>query len=134
MAFTRFSDLPPELQVIVWKFALLAESQDRVVLLHRTNYIIPQRHLISPFLRTCSISRDEALRFYTVALEVKEFPLLPQPIPLDNAERKVQYGLTRMHMLPRRGNIYLNPNHDTFITGLSFTMHFVDTSGVETRE
>ncbi|KAK8112539.1 hypothetical protein PG984_013065 [Apiospora sp. TS-2023a] len=49
MYFPYFSKLPPELQIEVWRYALLAESQDRVVLLHDT-HVIPRPSLISPFL------------------------------------------------------------------------------------
>ncbi|KAK8062389.1 hypothetical protein PG997_014486 [Apiospora hydei] len=137
MTFAKFPELPTELQLYVWQCALLAESQDRLVLVHRTNHIIPQSHLCSPYLSTSRLSRIEALRFYTVPLKVGVLPLVPPMV----RERVRQYSVSQdvlghrprgsgrhyLHSLcraQRRGTVYLNPTHDTFIIGLCFIMHF----------
>ncbi|KAK7959554.1 uncharacterized protein PG986_004408 [Apiospora aurea] len=138
MAFAKFPELPTELQLYVWQCALLAESQDRLVLVHRTNHIIPQSHLCSPYLSTSRLSRIEALRFYRVPLKVGVLPLVPPMV----RERVREYSVSQdvlgrrpsgsgrnfLHTLSRakhRGTVYLNPTHDTFIIGLCFIMHFM---------
>ncbi|KAK8029957.1 hypothetical protein PG993_011248 [Apiospora rasikravindrae] len=137
MSFVKFSQFPAELQVEVWQYALLAESQDRLVLLHRTYHVIPQKHLSSPYLSTSRLSRSEALRFYTVALSVGEIPLVPPML----RERVREYSMSQdalgnrpfssgrnfLHSrtrAKRRGTVYLNPTHDTFVIGLCFSMHY----------
>ncbi|KAK8079069.1 hypothetical protein PG994_002876 [Apiospora phragmitis] len=124
--------MPTELQIEVWQYALLAESQDRVVLLHSDDHVIPLRHLNSPFLSTTALSRTQARRFYTVALQVRDVPLVPMTkhyINLNTINQEVQWQpeyncFIQIHSYRRRGTVYLNPTYDTFITGLDFTMHY----------
>lgn len=137
MAFSCFARLPIELQAEVWHHALLAESQDRVVLLNVSNHAIPQRHLASPFLSAVWLSRHEALHFYTVALEVRDVPLFRPPFGDDCRSilrtptiSAFNQSLAQMHEFERRGTVYLNHDHDTFITGLDFMMHYATTSGI----
>ncbi|KAK6836665.1 hypothetical protein PG990_014134 [Apiospora arundinis] len=138
MAFPHFKLMPEELQVEVWRWALLAESQDRVVLLHDT-HIIPTKHLVSPFFATDHISRDEAQKFYDTVLPVREVPLIPirtGSYPDWYAAARSAGGLfnigpdylstalSHISTLEERGSVYLNPTYDTFIAGLDFRLHY----------
>ncbi|KAK8079261.1 hypothetical protein PG994_003068 [Apiospora phragmitis] len=126
MDFSRFGKLPLELQIEVWKLAILAESQGRVVPLHG-KHVVPRRSLLSPFLSTARASRTEARRFYTVALRVAKIPLFAPSVEYDSsaAHERTRLDFERhlAHLLPisaARGVLYLSPTHDTFVTGLDF--------------
>ncbi|KAK7995555.1 hypothetical protein PG990_014328 [Apiospora arundinis] len=142
MCFPKFSELPTELQLEIWRFAMAAESQDRVVLLHDT-HVVPRRQLCSPFLAVNSTSRDEARRRYTVALEVVNMHRFADdggeggggggvPGTLAESYRAVRsrFGLRLADAFgplyrPRTreesaGVLYLSPHHDTFVLGLDF--------------
>ncbi|KAK7964383.1 hypothetical protein PG996_007926 [Apiospora saccharicola] len=133
MYFPYFSKLPLELRIEIWRYALLAESQDRVVLLHDT-HVIPRPSLINPLLAVDRTSRKEALRFYPVALKVVDLPKFVAPLyfkPTTSVLCSMARQARMLMAFERRlddlvpvsrseGTIYLNPTHDTFIVGLDF--------------
>lgn len=134
MAFYYFGKLPTELQIKIWWCALLAESQERVVLLH-DRHVVPRRPLISPLLATNKLCREEGLRLYTLSLEVVGIPVTEVPCPAPsrsavNHEQRVMRDELKKHLsnlskYQRRGTLYLNPTHDTFIKGLDFAPQYV---------
>ncbi|KAK8859151.1 hypothetical protein PGQ11_009885 [Apiospora arundinis] len=138
MCFPKFSELPTELQLEIWRFAMAAESRDRAVLLHDT-HVVPRRQLCSPFLAVNSASRDEARRRYTVALEVVNMHMFAGgggeggvPGTLAESYRAVRSRFGHrladafgpLHRPRTReesaGVLYLSPHHDTFVLGLDF--------------
>lgn len=137
MDFPYFTKLPLELQIEVWRHALHAESQERVVLLHDT-HVIPRPSLISPFLSVDRISRIEALRFYPVALKVVDLPKFVAPSLPKTGPRRLRYVLRQERMLSKferrldglvphlasRGTVRLSPARDTFIIGLDFAPQY----------
>ncbi|KAK7964382.1 hypothetical protein PG988_011356 [Apiospora saccharicola] len=141
MTFHYFCKLPKELQVEIWRYALLAESQERVVLLH-DYHVVPRRQLISPLLSTNQTCRDEALRFYTFSLQVVDVPIIAKPSP----QCVLPYSLSQKHILMKcelmhrllnlpnyapRGTLRLSLTHDTFIKGLDFSPQYFGPYGTE---
>ncbi|KAK7995808.1 hypothetical protein PG991_015275 [Apiospora marii] len=137
MAFRNFRILPPEVKIEVWRFALLAESQERVVLLHN-RHVVPRRQLISPLLSTNKLSRDIALEFLTLSIPVADVPIAEVPFATrymcrmsDQMQISIvfQEQVANLASYDRRGVLYLSPAHDTFITGLNFSPQFVRLQG-----
>ncbi|KAI2620220.1 hypothetical protein GGS26DRAFT_595113 [Hypomontagnella submonticulosa] len=71
MAQFRFSDLPTELRLLIWKAALYQEAQYRLVLVKTHSHrACPTTQLISPLLSVNIESRMVAKSFYNLTLDV----------------------------------------------------------------
>ncbi|KAK8112540.1 hypothetical protein PG984_013066 [Apiospora sp. TS-2023a] len=141
MTFYYFCKLPKELQIDIWRHVLLAESRERVVLLHN-HHVVLRRQLLSPLLSTNKLSRDEALLFYTLSLQVVDIPIIATPYPQWMIQGSVNFQQSLISTvfsvcffnLPNyapRGKLYLSPTHDTFIKGLDFSPQYVGPYGTE---
>ncbi|KAK7959819.1 uncharacterized protein PG986_004673 [Apiospora aurea] len=142
MALPGFAKLPLELQIKVWRHALQAESQERVVPLH-DRHVVPHRRLASPFLSVNRVSRAEARRFYTVAVPVRALPLFVAPpgtgrvfparghplMPSGPKRVRLAFKSHLGEVLPgseARGVVFLDPVRDVFVTGLDFAPLFAE--------
>lgn len=72
VAFSRFSQLPPELRVYIWNVAIAKESGKRIVLLDvfHPGRLCPTQDLASPFLSVNQESRKCATRYYDCKVTV----------------------------------------------------------------
>lgn len=73
--FQFFSFLPRELRVRIWKWALVGEVTERLVLFEITSRrILRPDNLVSPLLSVNNESRYEARAFYETRVEVRQMP------------------------------------------------------------
>ncbi|KAI1325908.1 hypothetical protein F5Y16DRAFT_400935 [Xylariaceae sp. FL0255] len=98
-----FKRLVPELRDMIWDYALLAESETRIVLVQ--DYAIHQggiqvtKHLLSSFLLVNKESRERAKHFYSDAIDVYEQDLTGEDIV-------------------SVGKLYVSRIHDIFLNAL----------------
>lgn len=79
--FTCFPRLPTEMQLLIWKVAIEGHNEGRRIVMDRDGRVRPTLNLRCRFLVTCRASREAALSFYTMKLDVFlnkiSIPLLP---------------------------------------------------------
>ncbi|KAK6200858.1 hypothetical protein LQW54_009442 [Pestalotiopsis sp. IQ-011] len=69
--FILFPQLPVEIQVIIWQFAMQAEAKRTVIVFdHRSGGLVPTAHLVSRILLVNKLANKVADEFYNLKLEV----------------------------------------------------------------
>ncbi|KAH6655731.1 hypothetical protein BKA67DRAFT_657653 [Truncatella angustata] len=139
--FPQFPDLPAELRMVIWIYALHKESACRLVPLLDENkcQVLPHKGLVSPFLTVNSESRCEALKFYTLSLALYAVPkprldLACLESPCDSPSlgdlqsytyayvgnikkaARVYIGAAAV-FFKTSGTLFLNPQRDIFVCG-----------------
>ncbi|KAI1501033.1 hypothetical protein F5X99DRAFT_428992 [Biscogniauxia marginata] len=117
---------------MIWEFALLEESSNRLVLLHEIQ-VIPLKRLVSPFLMVNVESRYHARAFYNVAVSVHAIrppgenqtrshpPRLRLPILNEFRDPTGEIvGDFGDDEAGNKGLLYLSPQYDTFVAGKDF--------------
>ncbi|KAI1425420.1 hypothetical protein F5Y12DRAFT_374666 [Xylaria sp. FL1777] len=74
-SFPRFRQLPKELQIMIWKWAIYEEGSSRAVLLDSghatcTDRVMPTWSLLSPIMSANHLSRQMAMEVYMTKLDV----------------------------------------------------------------
>ncbi|KAI0144563.1 hypothetical protein GGR57DRAFT_481865 [Xylariaceae sp. FL1272] len=103
--FQLFPQLPPELRIMIWEFAVLEHNRDRLVVY----FIWPQRitsitsaMCCSPHFSVSQESRYVALRLY------------PMRVPITGTKRFKRSNNQR-YDIPQESAVYLSPEHDVFL-------------------
>ncbi|KAI1325907.1 hypothetical protein F5Y16DRAFT_400934 [Xylariaceae sp. FL0255] len=111
-----FGELPTELRIMIWDLAVLAEAQERVIIIQGVNacsrpaYATVTKNLLSPFLVINSESRERALRVYTYPINVT-----CDLFGLRNAQAEFPIG-----------TMYVSLEHNIFIA----TIHSFDSDAI----
>ncbi|KAI1127602.1 hypothetical protein F5Y10DRAFT_242579 [Nemania abortiva] len=102
-----FNQLPPELRLEIWRFAVRADARRRRVV-EQNFQVFPTLGLLpSPFFSVNTESRETALAFYSVHLEVyRQVPESGGPPSVEDVPRPLDY----------RGLIYLSPEVDDMVS------------------
>ncbi|KAI1865851.1 uncharacterized protein JN550_008109 [Neoarthrinium moseri] len=131
--FTKFAELPLELELLFWQVFIREEISQRFVPLlcdGRRPHIVPSKHLFSPTLAVCRTSRGEALRyFYTWKIPLYKHVETRSIVVPDGLMNGVyvsrQYAhwdepsiATAFSNEVRVGTLYLCPERDLFVRGL----------------
>ncbi|KAK8062879.1 hypothetical protein PG997_014976 [Apiospora hydei] len=137
--FPQFSRLAPELRMMIWKEALKNETQDRIALVHRDSLrIVPSKSLVSPLMAVNQESREVALTYFDVRLDIVRLTLdvtvqdtyswaTTRPADWENHVRNEIHIAAHAALISQpngaqpgtpKGSIYLNSHLDTFL--LSF--------------
>ncbi|ETS74175.1 hypothetical protein PFICI_14041 [Pestalotiopsis fici W106-1] len=122
-SFSRFRLLTAELRVLVWKFALTNESDERLVIFDRYDMrIIPTPHLISPLLFVNWETRVLALKHYNTEVAVYHMPDTQTMINsghggLVMSDAAIQHFGAAENEYGPKGCIRLRLTSDTFMVG-----------------
>ncbi|KAI0116509.1 hypothetical protein GGR51DRAFT_320558 [Nemania sp. FL0031] len=102
-----FNQLPPELRLEIWRFALQADARRRRVV-EQNFQVFPTLDLVaSPFFSVNTESREEARAFYSVRLEVyRRVSESGEPPSIEYVPQSLDY----------RGLIYLSPEVDDMVS------------------
>ncbi|KAI4867081.1 hypothetical protein F4820DRAFT_414855 [Hypoxylon rubiginosum] len=119
--------LPAELRLRVWRFALQAETQNRLHMVGQVGnesvqgpiHLLPLKHHISPFLSVNKESRYEAVKFYYVKLDVYRAaePVVCNPSRYEAAVEAATKDPRTTNDVKPAGVVYLNPQWDSFVQG-----------------
>ncbi|KAI0101437.1 hypothetical protein F4776DRAFT_498641 [Hypoxylon sp. NC0597] len=124
--FPSFNKLPPEIRMMIWKYALHHEARFRLVLLC-SRQVLALKYLCSPFLSANFESRSFARKFYRVKLAVFRIPTpgpSVAPVGGPNTHRQIVldprlmdegYRRRTNYRRPDCGNVYVSPEFDTFM-------------------
>ncbi|KAI1264499.1 hypothetical protein F5Y18DRAFT_82868 [Xylariaceae sp. FL1019] len=107
VTFPLFPSLPAELRLMIWKFAILMDNRDRLVLLNDvTKRIICTSSLIIPHLQVNVECRHVALGLYPLRLPVSSM-IFASRLP----ENRVAWRYSRHS----KGVVFINTDYDRFV-------------------
>ncbi|KAI0831592.1 hypothetical protein F5Y06DRAFT_307732 [Hypoxylon sp. FL0890] len=110
--FSMFSKLPLEIRLQIWRMALHQETEKRFVIVDvMERFVYPMRRLISPLLAVNTESRETAMAFFNLKLDVHR-----NPNPR-KTHRGSKWARQRTATGPFAGNLYLSLKQDLFIKG-----------------
>ncbi|KAI6083076.1 hypothetical protein F4821DRAFT_281135 [Hypoxylon rubiginosum] len=118
---TKFSYLAPEIREMVWNAALYHEARSRFVIVHACGRPYIYKYLCSPFLSLNWESRQCALKFYSVKVNVACIESLGTEEDclklLAGCDAPWPTGYNSVNADPRlrRGVVYLSAEADNFI-------------------